>query len=368
MSRFLFLLALLTTLAACQDDDLGGGTTDPADNFDRSAMLAHWADHVIVPGYRDLAGRTAALRAAGTAFAAEPTAATYARLETDWEAAYRTFQRVSMFEVGPAEELRFTNQMNVYPTDVEQVAENAASGEVNLDLPSQVDAQGFPAVDYLLYGISETPLAFYQNADNGPYLSYLAALTARLDDLTQTVLTEWTEGYRDQFVANSGNSATASVDRTVNDFVFYYEKHLRAGKIGIPAGVFSGAPMPDKVEARYRTGLNKSLFLEALDAVRGFFEGNGYADGPSGPSMADYLRYLRVEKDGRSLADVIDAQFQEIAASTTDLDDEFAVQIGDDPTRLLETYDALQRNVVHFKVDMLQAFNVNVDYVDADGD
>jgi hypothetical protein len=32
------------------------------------------------------------------------------------------------------------------------------------------------------------------------------------------------------------------------------------------------------------------------------------------------------------------------------------------------TYDVLQKVVILLKVDMLQAFNINVDYVDADGD
>ena len=35
---------------------------------------------------------------------------------------------------------------------------------------------------------------------------------------------------------------------------------------------------------------------------------------------------------------------------------------------MTEAYDALQLVVVSIKVDMLQAFNVSVDYVDADGD
>ena len=35
---------------------------------------------------------------------------------------------------------------------------------------------------------------------------------------------------------------------------------------------------------------------------------------------------------------------------------------------MLQTYDELQKNVVNMKVDMLQALNIRVDYVDADGD
>ena len=36
--------------------------------------------------------------------------------------------------------------------------------------------------------------------------------------------------------------------------------------------------------------------------------------------------------------------------------------------RMLELYDELQRGVVLAKVDMMQAMNIKVDYVDADGD
>jgi hypothetical protein len=35
---------------------------------------------------------------------------------------------------------------------------------------------------------------------------------------------------------------------------------------------------------------------------------------------------------------------------------------------MLSLYDDLQVNTINMKTDMLQAFNVKVDYVDADGD
>ena len=37
----------------------------------------------------------------------------------------------------------------------------------------------------------------------------------------------------------------------VNDFIFYYEKGFRANKFGIPGGVFSSTPLPEKVEDYY---------------------------------------------------------------------------------------------------------------------
>jgi hypothetical protein len=35
---------------------------------------------------------------------------------------------------------------------------------------------------------------------------------------------------------------------------------------------------------------------------------------------------------------------------------------------MILAYDALQQNVVYFKLDMMQALNITVDYIDSDGD
>ena len=45
-------LLLIGIIIACSTDDSngGGGEPDPV-NFDRSAMLANWADNIIMPAY-----------------------------------------------------------------------------------------------------------------------------------------------------------------------------------------------------------------------------------------------------------------------------------------------------------------------------
>jgi hypothetical protein len=50
------------------------------------------------------------------------------------------------------------------------------------------------------------------------------------------------------------------------------------------------------------------------------------------------------------------------------LENSFATQINTNNTEMTRSYDELQIAVVLLKVDMLQAFNISVDYVDADGD
>ena len=371
MKRLLFFL-LLTTFFACGNDDDDNNPQVPEDNFDRQEMLTNWADNIIIPAYTSFAGTTSDLKAAAEAFVSDPSLANYESLVTNWETAYLHFQDVSMFEIGKAEDLRFTNNLNIYPTDVDGLIDNILNGGYNLELPSQIAMQGFPALDYLLFGVvadQNAVLDFYQNDGNASkYLDYVKDLADRIDDLTQTVLEDWKNNFRDSFVANSGNSANASVDKLTNDFIFYYEKHLRAGKVGIPAGVFSGNPLSENVEAFYRQNYSKALFNRALDAVINFFNGVHYGDVIEGESMATYIEYLNVDKNGESLAKVINDQFDTARTTAQGLTDNFAEQVETDNTKMLATYDQLQLNVVHIKVDMLQAFNINVDFVDADGD
>ncbi|WP_367390222.1 imelysin family protein [Lewinella sp. LCG006] len=361
----LLLLLLVVNLFACGEEE----NPQPTDNFDRQAMLSHWTDQIIIPAYTAFAEKTTDLQEATDVFIGVPTEVHLLNLRTAWEAAYLGWQAVAMFEIGKAEELLLTNNLNIYPVDVMALEANISTGTYNLELPSTNDQQGFPALDYLLYGVSSTPaevVAIYATNEN--YRNYLQAVVNRINGLAQVVLNDWTSRYRDEFVASSGNSATASVDRFVNDYIFYYEKHLRAGKVGIPAGVFSGAPLENTVEAYYRRDFSKTLLLASLDAVQDFFNGKSFAGTNTGPSLAAYLTDLNAEKNGVPLADVINEQFNTARQQASTLADDFTEQIAMDNTAMLATYDQLQINVINLKVDMLQKLNINVDYVDADGD
>ncbi|MDX1592006.1 MAG: imelysin family protein [Balneolaceae bacterium] len=369
----LLILFAVLAFSACTDDGPVG--PDP-DDFDRRALLVNWADNLVIPAYENFAAEAGALDAAAGDFAANPTAAGLESLRTAFESAYLSFQTVSMYEIGPAmigsQGISVRNLMNSYPTSTEQIEENIALGEVNFDLPSQYDAQGFPALDYLLYGAGSDDaaiLSLYTDGESAAsYRSYLQALTTRILTLAQTIHTEWTSGYRDEFVENSGNGGNASIDMMVNDYIFYYEKWLRAGKVGIPAGVFSGTPLPTHVEALYHGDFARDLALEALDAVQDFFNGVHFEGSGSGESLKSYLDYLDSRRDDTQLSELINNQFESARNQIETLQQNFAAQVENDNTAMLNAYDELQKNVVLLKVDMLQALNISVDYVDADGD
>jgi predicted lipoprotein len=353
MSRYLiFLLLPLLTYSACTDP-VGGDDDGPMlPSFDRRGMLTDWADEVIIPALTDLNTELEALAAANDAFTAAPEEATLVSLRAAFKSAYLSFQGLDPFILGKGEEVRLRELLNTYPTNVDLIRENIASGNANLELPTNTAAQGFPALEFLLHAESDQLIA----EEN--YRAYAATLIARIATLNKSVLVDWNGTSRDLFIQNDGSSATASIDRTVNDYIFHYEKFLRAGKVGIPAGIFSDAPLANRAEALY-AGYAKELFVEALRASSDFFSNQG---------LKEYLDVLAVSRDGELLSSQIVSQFAVIEAASADLSNSYAEQVGIDNGQMLQLYDEMQKLVVLLKVDMVQALSINIDYVDADGD
>lgn len=368
LKKVSILLLFVVIIYACSTDDSDENPGSIVDNFDRSSMLTFAADEIITPSYEDFASKMSALKTAGQTFTNSPNQNTLDAFRTSWYTAYKTWQSVEMFNIGKAEELQYSYYMNVYPLTVSDVENNITNGTYDLSNVNNQDAQGFPALDYLLYGLSDNDtdiLAKYTtDANSAGYSSYVTDILNRMDSLTQEVLNDWNGSYRNTFVNSSGNTATSSLNKLVNDFIFYYEKGLRANKVGIPAGVFSANPYPEKVEAFYKKDISKELVLDALTAVENFFNGKKYNGTSIGHSFSSYLVYLERNDINESIKNQLNTARSEINS----LNNNFSEQINTDNSKMTMAYDELQKVVVYIKTDMLQAFSVNVDYVDADGD
>ncbi len=360
---FVFLLGM----SSCGEDD----SLDSGDGFDRAAMLVNWADNMIVPAYENYVSTLESLGNAANTFNTTPTISHLESLRASWLNAYLAWQSVSMFEIGKAEEITLRNFTNVFPVNATDLDETIAGGTFDLESVNKQDEQGFPALDYLINGLGtdqETVNIFLQETAESNHGEYLMALTNRLSSLANEVLSDWKNGYRDTFVTDNGSEATSSVNKLVNDLIFYYEKHLRAGKIGIPAGVFSSTPLSDRVEALYSEGESKTLFSAALDAFQNFFNGKHFTSTTTGESLASYLKFLNTVSGSEDLVTLINNQFESSRNVAAELDSDFEAQITSDNSKMLMAYDELQKNVVYLKVDMLQAMSIRVDFVDADGD
>lgn len=369
MKKIITLFGFLSILMSCGSDNDPGVS---GDNFNRKVMLENWADNIIIPAYENMNTKIEAMKTASNVFIDSPSEENLSSLRVTWLEAYMAWQSVDMFEIGKAEQITLRNFMNVYPLDADGMQQSLLAGDYDLSLINRQDEQGFSALDFLLHGLATSDteiIAFYTDAvDGAKYKAYMSDVIDRMQMLASSVLNDWENGYRDTFISRDGSSGTESVNSLINDYMFYYEKFLRAGKIGIPAGVFSGSVLSDRVEARFRGDVSKALFLQSLDATQDFFNGVHFDGQGDGVSLKDYLDELNSMKETEDLSTLINNQFDLARTTANNLSDNLGNQVETDNTLMLQTYDELQKNVVLLKVDMLQALNVKVDFVDADGD
>ena len=192
------VIIFLSTLFfwGCSDSGPSGSEKD---NFDRQAILQNWADNITIPALEAFASEAENLKDAASTFADGPDAQTLDALREQWLNSYKAWQHVSMFEMGRAMDIRYRDKMNLYPVSSDEILDNIEAGSYNFDLPSQNDAQGLPALDFMLYGLGDDDasiLAFYTTHENAEaYRTYVADLASRIDTLTGQVLDHWQNGF-----------------------------------------------------------------------------------------------------------------------------------------------------------------------------
>ena len=363
------LLLSAWVMLSCQKDS-GSGTPEPAPSAtpDRKALLTQWADSLIKPGYQRFNEKFTALKTKATAFTAAPTTASLLEARAAWQQAYVEWQKVEMFEFGPAEAVSLRNHFNIYPTDVAGIRQNISSGTYNFELATTIPQQGFPALDYLLNGIGADDAAIVQQyATSDSHRRYLTAVVTKMDQTFGKVYAEWTGSYRDTFVNSAGTDASSSLSRVINAYSLHFERYLRAGKVGIPAGVMTGSPVPEKIESYYfRGALPGQLATTSHAAVQLFFNGRS----ASQPSLKAYLDALGA-KDSRTnqtLSDLINTQLGVSYQKLSSLSPDLYTAIRSRNADAVAAYNEMQKAVRMIKVDMTSALGVTVTYVDNDGD
>lgn len=373
MKKIFLGFILLVFIVACSSSSTDDGPSGKTDNFDRGALLINLADNIVIPAFEDLQTKLSALDIARGNFTSDLSQTNLDAFSNAWLDAYKTWQYVEMFNIGKAEErggneFGFVSFFNIHPLTVSDVQNGAANGNYDLDTANFHDAQGFPALDFLIHGVADSDAdaidKFTSNSSKDGYAKYLLDVINQMSTLNNSILSDWKGNYRSSFISGTGNTVTSSLNKIVNDYIFYYEKLLRAKKIGTPAGNFSNAPLPETVEAFYKKDVSRDLALTGINAAQDFFNGKAYNGSLLGESFKTYLEFL----DRSDLATLINSKFDDARQKIQVLDDNFVTQINTDNTKMTEAYDALQLVVVNLKIDMIQAFGVVVDFVDADGD
>ena len=204
----------------------------PTDNTkDRQAILTHWVDKIIVPSYANFKVKFDNMVIKGGTFTGAPNATNLSEFRSAWVDAYTEWQKVELFEFGPADKYTLRNFFNIYPADVDGINESINDPTLSLEFPNAYARQGFPALDYLINGVSAddaTIVAYYTEATEGAKrTAYVNRLLDRMNTLISQVITEWNGSYRDTFISKTGLDIGSSTGLVVNAFVLHYERYIR---------------------------------------------------------------------------------------------------------------------------------------------
>ena len=371
----IIIFTAATLVAGCDDRNR---EPSPADNTkDRAVILSHWADNIIIPSYAEFQQVFDVMAEKTQAFTSSPDESSLIALRDAWVDAYLGWQKVELFEFGPADRYTLRNFFNIYPADVAGIISNMNDPSANLDVPAAYPRQGFPALDYLLNGLGPDDrailAAYTTDAEAGQRLDYLNRIVTRMNTLLTNVVNEWNGSYRDTFANKTGLDIGSSTGLVVNAYVLYYERYIRSGKIGIPSGAAigsTGEAHPERVEAFYKRDISGPLAKNAHAAAMGFFNGVDASTGTAGPSFKSYLDALGARDDSSEtlLSDLINDQFDVISVELDQLSSDYYQQIQTANDQMVDTYAEMQKLVRMLKVDMTSAMSVTITYTDNDGD
>ncbi|MGB1042385.1 MAG: imelysin family protein [Tenacibaculum sp.] len=377
MKKIAYIIPVITLLylfSCSSDDPISGGGND--DDFDRVSLTTSWVDNLVLPATKDLKTKLATLNTAVISFTDAPDEAKLTQVRTNLFEAYKVWQHVEMFFF----ESGYTFDMNSYPTDVALITQNInSSTPVDLTRTVLNATQGLPALDYLVSGLAATNSDIIAKYSEAKYKDYLKLLTARMVTITDDVLVNF-EANKEININKVDNTKTSYFSIQINDFVHYTEKGFREKKIATPSGTrnrdifptISVNPSPNFVESVYSPENSKALYLEAYDAIQDFYYGRSYTGNTNTVGLQEYIQALGttilIDGQDKSLDAYIVGLFGDINTANANIGNNFYEQTQDYNPNFDAVFDAIQEFVVATKSNMLDAFNIDVDFVDSDGD
>ena len=366
MKRFtqiVILAFVVLALGSCRPDEVD-------DKVEYNDFFENVADNMIFPRYAQFQSDLSALEVSLNTFDASDVS-TLISLQSQFKTAYLSWQSVSVFEFGPAAEysaLLLTN-CNTFPTNPSRIEENIVAGEYNLAFPSNYEAKGLPAFDYLLFHTSQSDLLI--ELSDTLRIAYMQDCLADMLARVNEVVTAW-DSYRSTFVGSEGNDQNSSLSILFNQFLYDYEK-LKRDKFALPAGFATqfGIPLDadtSAVEGRF-SKMSFQLMEANLVALENIYLGVGEND-VDGVGIFEKLKAYNATStvvDG-DLAVAIQEQFVICRGAISQFTNDLPFEITNNISEVQETSNQFQKMVPMIKNDMRSYLSVTVTLTDADGD
>ncbi|MFN0177134.1 MAG: imelysin family protein [Saprospiraceae bacterium] len=361
-----FLLSLTLVLAASCDKN----GKDPANNFDREAMLRNYADNLIAPAFGSVQSELSSLKVVAEGFNTVLSTEVLEVLQAGWVSAYTEWQYTNAYNFGPAGEdgLRkgLIEEVGTFPASESKIEAAIAAGAWNLN-DFDRDARGFLAVEYLIFAKNQSNdeiVAAFANSSSRR--AYLSALCQNLNDRVGDVQAAWNGSYRTQFIQNAGTDVGSSTSQLYNEFVRSYES-IKNFKLGLPLGKRSGQTQsePQLVEAFY-SGQTLTMLKAHVAAIEDVWQGRS-KNGQDGIGFREYLDNV---EGGKDLIVSTEAQLAALKSALANVPESPAIseQIAGDSSFLEALYVEFSKMTRFFKSDMSSLLGIAITYSSGDGD
>lgn len=357
-----YMLCLLSLcLFSCGDDESDNTTLD----YSQTAFLTNVGENIITPRYENLQGKLNDLSTKAKTFNLSPSTTNLQALKASFLDTYEQFQYCVVFDFGPAGGSKNLNDINIYPTDTTMINSNISSGSYNFEAANQIDAQGFPAIDFLLYHANENTIV--TEFSDTKRQKFLTDVISDIQTLVNEVTNSWQTSYTTTFIGATGTDAGSSLGLLINQFNFTFED-IKNFKIGTPSGSRNALEItyPDKVEAYY-SGHSLKLAQASLISLEELYKGIS-TTGIDSEGLDNYLIGL----EQSTLNGTIQSKFTDLKTTLTNLEN---VQSGtlskiveNDNQKMKDAFDAFSATVPSLKSELPSILGVAITYQDGDGD
>ena len=360
------VLAFLFCFTFCKPKN----TVDPDEEtnpFDKQGLLQNMAENVILPNYLAFSTSLDSLILTYNTFKTSASVNDFQLVKQKLHIAYLKYQQISLYEFGPAEQEIVRMNFNVFPTDSVQIKTNIISGGYDLQMVSNLDAKGFPALDYLFYDLNKTEAQVIQSFNGSiNQQNYVSDLLAEMQTKTNSIIASWNTSYKNQFVNSLNTDIGSSIGFLVNQLNYELD-YLKNAKIGIPLGKKTlDIAIPEKCEAYYGSQ-SLDYALATLTSIENTYLGRSI-NGLDGKGFDDYLDHLKASYGNESLNSAIKNQFALVRSKLIAINSVLSNQIIANPTLVNAAYTEHLKLLILLKTDLPSNLGVVITYQDGDGD
>lgn len=348
------------------NEDSLGSTYD----FSQELMLATFADQIFLPRLKNAKDAATTLNTAVAAFTSSPSSTTLTAAQEAFITAYKVYERIEVLQFGPGEDaIVLRSYLNTFPLDTVDLMEALESGEaINFEFASNMDINGFPALDYLLFGRSNTQLVDLYTTETDR-VNYLLKISLDIQSTLTNLETAWLStggNYVAEFKTNSTGSASgSSLSLLGNQFALVFEL-TKTYRLLVPIGTLG--PLPDKCEGYY-SGISRDLVTAQLESLEDLYYGKFENSLIDSIGFEEYMIELGAETlEGTNLNTIITTQFTKGKTAVLAIPNPMSETLLTNKSLVSNAYTELQKNVGYIKRDMMSEMGVMITYADSDGD